>query len=1134
MSNQEIINGNDFVQGGVYEVYRNGTDYSVGKYFYPTKYPNNIVVKNNSIGKFNKFFKPKSSTLVLLRIDERFHTSNKRIIEKYEKFVKSKIHGKKPISFWHSSNYSYKANLRKLDLSYANFTGSTLCKVDLTGSKLMHANFTGVDFTDSILFDVDLTGAKLMDANFTRVKFGKIKGQPRILPTGYLLKKSYGSDEGYIIGPNLNLTGAILTRIDLTNVNLSYSDLSDSDLFCANLDNADLSDAILTGVKSGRIEGNPKNLPVKYRLINGYIIGPGVNLTDANLDKANLIHLDLKGAILTNADLTRSDLRRVKSGGIKGQPNLPDGYKLINGYIIGPGVNLDGANLAGANLAGVNLTDANLNNANLSGANLAGVNLIDANLNNANLSGANLAGADFTKADFTKADLIGANLAGADFTKANLNNADLSDAILTGVKSGRIEGKPKNLPVKYKLINGYIIGTGVNFTGIDLTDIDLTGIGLNVADLTGFKLCRIKGQPILPKNYKLINGYIFGPNVNLSRIVFLHPIDLTYVNLSGADLSDCQLARGSLLSFANLTGAKLSGANLVDVDLTRANFLGANLTRTQVYEGSLSEKQKSQIIGEPNYTDGSEIRRIFKISKFLTMGKKKMVINNDEMSRSIHDLKKSAIKKQYNKRMIKKRIINSEDRIPEQNEINRIYEMNQSINKEQMNQSINKEQMNQAINDLKNAKSNKNTINKQYHKRMIRKRIINSEDRIPEQNEINRIYENEISKNENETSKNEKEKNYTNLFDFFLDKKNQVINSHKMLIIGENGENAGGLTRSIFDKCYTIFIRRYFEEYNYEENDYIILKDLTPELLEEFEKACEFMINLAIKGGTKIFIKMNHKLLELLKLLSVPESNSNKIFKNKSNQQILDVNNIFSIDHYKKVQMFYNKYWIVVNLSIFTNHIDYSWDEFVKRLKIFLPGQQISCTYENFMKSNNEEINTYPFIQFIFEYLHYSDECRMRFTTFTCGSYTYYGRIYIKIINQPNQLQPIAHTCAQTLDVFINLENSYPKIFRSLFSECKNSNSKNSLRLANEPANEHVNESLNNLRPANGLASEHVNENLNNRRPANRLENEHVNENLNNRRPANGPANRPPQNVACKYSIEKLDRYFNETSFSVR
>ena len=84
---------------------------------------------------------------------------------------------------------------------------------------------------------------------------------------------------------------------------------------------------------------------------------------------------------------------------------------------------------------------------------------------------------------------------------------------------------------------------------------------------------------------------------------------------------------------------------------------------------------------------------------------------------------------------------------------------------------------------------------------MIRKRIINSEDRIPEQNEINRIYENETSKNENETSKNEKEKNYTNLFDFFLDKKNKVLNSHKMLIIGENGVNAGGLTRSIFDKC---------------------------------------------------------------------------------------------------------------------------------------------------------------------------------------------------------------------------------------------------------------------------------------------------------------------------------------------
>jgi hypothetical protein len=104
MSNQEIINGSDFVQGGVYEVYRNGSDYSQGIYFYPTKYPNNIVVNNNSIGKLSKLFK--SSTLVLLKINERFERHTVGTIEKYIKFVKSKIHGKKPIIFNHSYHHS--------------------------------------------------------------------------------------------------------------------------------------------------------------------------------------------------------------------------------------------------------------------------------------------------------------------------------------------------------------------------------------------------------------------------------------------------------------------------------------------------------------------------------------------------------------------------------------------------------------------------------------------------------------------------------------------------------------------------------------------------------------------------------------------------------------------------------------------------------------------------------------------------------------------------------------------------------------------------------------------------------------------------------------------------------------------
>ena len=61
----------------------------------------------------------------------------------------------------------------------------------------------------------------------------------------------------------------------------------------------------------------------------------------------------------------------MRSSGIIGIPlQLPSGWQLIAGYLVGPDVNLSGLNLSGANLSGVDLTGANLTGTNLLGANL--------------------------------------------------------------------------------------------------------------------------------------------------------------------------------------------------------------------------------------------------------------------------------------------------------------------------------------------------------------------------------------------------------------------------------------------------------------------------------------------------------------------------------------------------------------------------------------------------------------------------------------------------------------------------------------------------------------------------------------------------------------------------------------------
>ena len=78
---------------------------------------------------------------------------------------------------------------------------------------------------------------------------------------------------------------------------------------------------------------------------------------------------------------------------------LKYGKGTVNGYKIGPDVNLDGADLRNADLRGADLIGANLTRSDLRGADLTEANLYGANLSSANLAGANLRGAVLQAAD---------------------------------------------------------------------------------------------------------------------------------------------------------------------------------------------------------------------------------------------------------------------------------------------------------------------------------------------------------------------------------------------------------------------------------------------------------------------------------------------------------------------------------------------------------------------------------------------------------------------------------------------------------------------------------------------------------------------------------------------------------------
>merc|ERR1711871_719736 len=116
----------------------------------------------------------------------------------------------------------------------------------------------------------------------------------------------------------------------------------------------------LYGLKSGNTIGEVTSLNNKYKQRQGYIFGPGVDMSNRFFKD-----IDLSDLNLNNADFRNTKFENIKSGGIQGRPLLPDEYKLLNGYLFGPNVNLEKANLKDTVINNIDLRGVNLNEANL-------------------------------------------------------------------------------------------------------------------------------------------------------------------------------------------------------------------------------------------------------------------------------------------------------------------------------------------------------------------------------------------------------------------------------------------------------------------------------------------------------------------------------------------------------------------------------------------------------------------------------------------------------------------------------------------------------------------------------------------------------------------------------------------------
>lgn len=213
-----------------------------------------------------------------------------------------------------------------------------------------------------------------------------------------------------------------------------------------------------------------------------------------------------------------------------------DGTGEVNGYQIGPGVNLEGANLYGADLRGADLRGAYLSEANLGGAYLQ-----DARLEKAWLWSAILMDAKLMRADLRRAKLVGAILSGADLTGADLTGATFIEADCTNAR----------------LIKS-------NLTGAHLDRCDFHGTNLTRAtlDRATFRQCQMPGA--------ILDGVnaIAGKFIDISLHVSLVPDSASNVNVNkalnisarGADFRDSILSYTNLKNFYNFIYTPKNGA----------------------------------------------------------------------------------------------------------------------------------------------------------------------------------------------------------------------------------------------------------------------------------------------------------------------------------------------------------------------------------------------------------------------------------------------------------------------------------------------------------------------------------------------------------------------------------------------
>ena len=487
---------------------------------------------------------------------------------------------------------SVRADLHGWKASGSDFSEANFSRANLRGSDLHFARWEAANIEYADLTTANLVATSLQDASASSAKFDYAKLN------------------------HADLGRTVLKQASLRDASMVGANLVDADLTDADLSRADLRSAKLFGVRSGGVSGNGIRLPSDYLLMNGFIVGPGVNLSNPQYSNwTNHSSYENWRATSLDASWVKScaQVRRLDANKIA--PRHANEIRSISFARL----NLTESDFGGADLAGVNFNGANLTRVNFAGADLTGAKFAGATLTSVNLEGAIVSGVDFSAAkEFSmirsgctiagqrnpvllpkgwvldesvsalKVDRLSASadpnidffglrhgyllgptamLDGANLTGLNLEGVDLRQATLSNVSSSSVEGvgvvmpvrsrSNKLLPTGYSWIQNLLVGPDTNLSGTVLSGFDLANLDLSAANLRDANWTKLRGSPLLPMGSGLINGQIVGPDS------FVLKPNFDKASLEGIDLIGSTLVQPTF-GTAKLAGLRTAGTKIVD------------------------------------------------------------------------------------------------------------------------------------------------------------------------------------------------------------------------------------------------------------------------------------------------------------------------------------------------------------------------------------------------------------------------------------------------------------------------------------------------------------------------------------------------------------------------------------------